>query len=583
MAGTGTTGKWVVTIGGSDLPDDVDHLVNYLLVDSSTNQPDMFVASFRDPERVVLAKSGATIGATVTVKVVTQGSPGGISLFSGEVTALGAEQDATGTYTTVRGYDQSHRFLRGRVTQTYQNMTYSDIVNKVINRAGLQAGQVDGTSSVFPYVAQNNISDWQFLNRLAREVGYSLTVSDGQVDFKAPPDASTGPDKGDMTAPGDPGQIVMGTDLLRVRAVVTAAEQVSQVEVRGWDPGSKQAVSATKSAGTISASLPTVEPGDLAGAFGSPTLLSTSVPYSSDAEVNSAAEAIADHIAGAFAELDGMVRGNANLKAGSAVSLALLGDPFDGKYVLSAARHRFHPEEGYTTGFTVSGRNQRSLLGLSAAGPGGAGAMALAGGAPAVPGVVTALVTDVNDPDGLGRVKVSFPWLSDQCTTDWARLAQLGAGQDRGAVFLPEVNDEVLVAFDRGDWRMPYVIGCLYNGVDTPPLGDGLIDGSSGAVKRRGLISKQGHALVFLDDDSANGLCLLSADRNHRLSLNQGTTTVKLSSSGQVTIDGAQGVSISSDSDIDIEADGALSLKGASVSISADADVSVSGQPIKLN
>jgi phage protein D/phage baseplate assembly protein gpV len=577
---TGTASKWVLTIGGNAIPDDIDDLVSALLVDSSLNQPDMFVASFTDPERVVLSKSGAAIGATLTVKVVSDGSPEGDGLFNGEITALGAEHDPSGTFTIIRAYDQSHRFLRGRVTQTYQNVTYADIVKKVIARAGLDEGQVDATSSVVPYVSQNNISDWQFLGRLAREVGFSLNVSDGKVDFKAPPQANSGPDKGDINGAPDPGQLVVGGDLLRVRSVVTAAEQVSQVEVRGWDPGNKQAVTATASAATKTASVG-LEPGDLASAFGSPTLLSVVVPYSSDAEVNAAAEAIADHVAGAFVDLDGSVRGNAKLKAGSAISLALLGDPFDGKYVLSAARHRFNPEEGYTTGFTVSGRNQRSILGLSSVGSAG---MTLSGGSAPIAGVVCALVTDVNDPDDLGRVKVSFPWLSDQCTTDWARMVQLGAGDARGAVFLPEVNDEVLVAFDRGDWRQPYVIGSLYNGVDKPALGDDLIDGSSGAVKRRGFISKNGHALVFLDDDSDDGLCLFTGDKNHRVSLNKSTTTVKVSSSGQVNIDGAQGVSISSNGNIGIEASGTLTLQGSSVSITAtDADVSVSGQPINLN
>ena len=76
----------------------------------------------------------------------------------------------------------------------------------------------------------------------------------------------------------------------------------------------------------------------------------------------------------------------------------------------------------------------------------------------------------------LARVKLKFPWLSDDYESEWARVAQLGAGHHRGAVWLPEVNDEVLVAFEHGDTRRPFVVGELYNGVDSP-LGDGLVDG----------------------------------------------------------------------------------------------------------
>ncbi len=97
--------------------------------------------------------------------------------------------------------------------------------------------------------------------------------------------------------------------------------------------------------------------------------------------------------------------------------------------------------------------------------------------------MVIGVVTAVDDPESLGRVKVKFPWLADDYESWWARVAQLGAGPDRGAVWLPEVNDEVLVAFEHGDTRRPYVVGGLCNGVDNPPFGDGLIDGSTGAVQ----------------------------------------------------------------------------------------------------
>ena len=82
-----------------------------------------------------------------------------------------------------------------------------------------------------------------------------------------------------------------------------------------------------------------------------------------------------------------------------------------------------------------------------------------------------AQVSDANDPMQQGRVKLTFPWLSETYVSDWARTVQPGAGKDRGAMVLPEVGDEVLVLFEQGDIRRPYVLGGLYNGVDTPPTG----------------------------------------------------------------------------------------------------------------
>ena len=91
------------------------------------------------------------------------------------------------------------------------------------------------------------------------------------------------------------------------------------------------------------------------------------------------------------------------------------------------------------------------------------------------------MVSDATDPEKAGRVKLTFPWLSDDYVSDWARTVQPGAGKDRGWPVLPEVGDEVLVAFEQGDFSRPTVLGGLYNGVDTMPSGPAdLVDGGLG-------------------------------------------------------------------------------------------------------
>ncbi len=113
-----------------------------------------------------------------------------------------------------------------------------------------------------------------------------------------------------------------------------------------------------------------------------------------------------------------------------------------------------------------------------------------------VNGVVIGLVTNVQDPAQQGRIKVTFPWLSGENETDWIRIASLMAGNDRGSLLLPEVNDEVLCAFDHGDSRFPFVIGFLWNGQDKPPSQD---------VRDRKIKSKNGHMIRFLDSTPENG------------------------------------------------------------------------------
>src|SRR5437588_6558033 len=119
------TSRFKVEVDGRALPDAVDGALVSAFVDDSLNLPDMFQLTFRDPGRTVLDQAGFKVGSKVKVLAFNQTAPTGDRLFTGEVTALEADYDPIGTMTVVRGYDPSHRLFRGRVTETYQNVTYS--------------------------------------------------------------------------------------------------------------------------------------------------------------------------------------------------------------------------------------------------------------------------------------------------------------------------------------------------------------------------------------------------------------------------------------------------------------------------
>jgi uncharacterized protein involved in type VI secretion and phage assembly len=257
------------------------------------------------------------------------------------------------------------------------------------------------------------------------------------------------------------------------------------------------------------------------------------------------------------------------------VSISVVGDAFTGRYVVTSATHRFTPQ-GFRTHFVVSGRLDRSLLSL-------AGGNGLGPGREArVTGVVCALVTNNDDPDKLGRVKLKFPWLSDEYESDWARLAAPGAGPESGVVFLPQVNDEVLVAFEHGDIRRPYVIGGLWNGVDKPRLGDGLFD--NGAVKRRGIVSRRGHRVVLFDADGDSGIALLSSDDTLKIALKETATEIHVKSDGTILIEGTRDITVKGSANVSVEASGTLTLKGqGGVTINSGGVVDVDGSLIQLN
>src|SRR5467141_1054935 len=354
-----------VDIDGSALSTQIEALLEQVVVDHHQHLPDMFAITFHDPDRDVISQLGVNIGSTVTIKMTPPGGTA-VTLIKGEVTGFEAEYDATQLRTILRGYDLSHRLHRGRNTQTYKNVTDSDIARQVAGNASLPIGTIDSTSVTYDHVSQGNQSDWDFLKARAREIGYEMGMEDGKFYFRQPMQSSGAPQSGDYQNHTDPLQLVFGDDLIEFRPRVTSAEQVSTVKVRGWDPVQKQAVIGSASAGTVAAGLRD-RPSALANTFGGPTFTAVNRPLPQQPMVDGSASSIAEIISGSFAEADGVARGNPKLKAGTTVSVGVVGDHFEGQYTLSGARHVFG-ENGYRTHFVISGRQDRSTLGPASMG-----------------------------------------------------------------------------------------------------------------------------------------------------------------------------------------------------------------------
>jgi uncharacterized protein involved in type VI secretion and phage assembly len=586
VANESFTNSLVVEIAGNPLAADVASLLTYGYVDDSRNLPDVFVLRFRDPDRVVLQKAGVTIGAKVTIKVQTAEPTGPQPLFIGEVTAVEIDVDPTGTLTEVRGMDVTHRLFRGRRVAAYPNMTVTDVVRQVVQKAGLTPGKIDATPGVGgdpdTQISQCNESDWEFLSRLADLVGAQINVPDGKsVDFTMPVKPDAAPDSGAKSTT-NPLVLEVGRNVTVLRAGLSAAEQVPNVQASGWDPGHKQEVTATSPPTTAGTEASGVNPKQLAGAFNAQPFLATDPSWHSGAEVKAAADALAEQLGGACVELTGVAKGNPKLRAGVQVALNNVGDPFTGKYTLTSTRHLFAEETGYTTAFTVSGRQERSLYGTVT------GGHRLAGGGS---GLVPGIVSDVKDPQKLGRVRLTFPWLAKDFTSAWARVAQVGAGSKRGTVILPEVGDEVLVGFEPDGFDEPYVLGGLYNGKDAlPQLSTDPVDGASGEIAERAFVSRVGHKLEFIEND---GILLSTGDGKMSVRLDKKNQTVEIKAAQGITVDAGQGsLMLKAANGATLDAgQGNLTLKGMKVSaqgtteaeLTGNAQVTVRGGIVKLN
>ncbi len=589
------TNYLIVSVPGP-LPKEWETRLVHAAIEDSSNLPAAATLRYRDHKSQLLGKLSITIGSRLTAAVRAGDTTSPVPLFTGEVVTLETEFDGTGTFTTIRALDMSHRLMRGRQVATYTGKA-SDIARDVARKAGLPIGKIDPTSTVYEMVTQPNTTDWEFLKMLAADNDAEVAMVDGTFVFRKPVRAATAPGTGTPARQSDV-VVQMNENLLAVRSTVTSVGQLSRVEVRGWDVRRKKDLVSEVKADTSAELQLGLTPAQVARPFGDAELLVTDVPYRTAAEVKAVATALASDVASAFAELEVGIRGNPRMRAGVPITLADVGPPFEGKYTITSSRHVFGPGRFYETWLTVSGRQDRSPYGLAA------GASAPARGM-RVPGLAIGIVTNTSAGQGRDRdhpercdqgwVKLRFPWLTGLgdsrkkgYETDWVRTVQFG-GVHGGGVFSPEINDEVLVGFEQGLLDRPYVIGGLYNGVDKPSPHDGpLIDPRDGAVTRRSFASRTGHRLELLDPplsspSAVRGVRLRTGNNKLVIELDQQKTAVTINSDGTVAIEARRQVTIQGNG-ITLDAGaGELSLTGRSVSVQGRANVEVKAPIVRIN
>ncbi|MCB0302323.1 MAG: phage tail protein [Calditrichaeota bacterium] len=200
-------------------------------------------------------------------------------------------------------------------------------------------------------------------------------------------------------------------------------------------------------------------------------------------------------------------------------------------------------------------------------------------------GVAVAIVTNNKDPKKMGRVKVRFPWRENKDESYWARVATLMAGKDRGCVFLPERDDEVLVAFEKEDITHPYIIGALWNGPDNPPEKNE--DGKNNIRKIR---SRSGHELVFNDDSAGKKEKVeIHTNAGHKIILDDSAGSEKIEITDRTESNSIKIDSVSNS--ITIECTAKLTIRAKQIDIQADAmmnikagaTLTIQGTLVKIN
>lgn len=537
-----------------------DNLV-LVRVEEGIDLPSQFTLHFYDPLVELFDARVFKVGVAITIGFRSGSST--VTVLDGEITSVAMEQGiGTRSEFIVTGFDKSHRLHRVSSTRTFINQTSSAIASTVASATGLTAS-VEATSEQHEYVVQTGQSDYAFLKALAERIGYHFWASGSMLYFKKRPAES-----------GAPVTLTWQANLMKIRVRASGLDRADEVSVRAWGATSKAAITGSAAADTVSyttASVKTNLATD-AAALGTAKRVATHIPVDTAGDATALANAVRTRHNAAGVIMRGEAIGDPNLGAGREVTIAGVGSDVDGTYLLTSVEHVYDAADGYITRITSSGADPIELPDLLM---GGTSHAVVPG--PAWGGLLPGVVTNVNDPNTMGRVKVKIPTLGDAVESRWARVASPGAGPTRGLMLVPEVNDEVLVGFEFGDVNRPVILGGLWNGTDAVPESTAA---ANGKVTKRVWKSRSGHKIVMDDDDSAPAVTI-----EHK----SGTTKLTLTKDG-ITVTSDKPVSVKG-SDLTVEATGKLTLKGQSVEVKstssmtleASADMTVKGSVIKLN
>lgn len=623
-----------VGAGGTALDADAESQLIRVVVDLHVDLPGTFELVFRDSQLDVLGKAGITLATKLAIKGPAREGGGTQPLMEGEVTAIEGSYSDREPLTIVRGSTMDHRMQRISRSRTFLKAKDSDVARQLAGDCGLTVGTIDATSQTHPQLSQDNQTDWAFLRERAEEIGYEVGVAEGKFHFRKAGTASS----------GTPVELALGAALTEFRPRVSAVGLVPEVEVRAWDPVNAKAVAvkhaisstgvslgigdaaaaAQKFAGTPAPAAPAAN-AELGPAPSTKARVvydrAMTVDDSSTQALSTAATALADQASSGFAEAEGQLLGDSRVVAGAVLKITGVPEQFAGKWTVTRARHVFDQDPnarnfggGYRTWFTAAGHQDRTLLALTGGGGNNRGPTR-------IQGVVGAVVTAIDDPLGLARVKVALPWLSPSYETNWAPVAQLSAGKNSGAMFLPEPGDEVLVAFEFGDLRKPYVLGAVVNkrtgagGVIEPggnqPGKAAVKAGQPASVIRRGIITPSGNRLLFHDDgppgggqptasrvvlstkgdkiglefDQVGGTMKLTCKPGTKpgtLSIEcDGNVEIKAGPSGSMTIDGGSSLTLKAKT-VAVQGEMSTSVKGKTVAIEADVSADVKGKMVNV-
>jgi uncharacterized protein involved in type VI secretion and phage assembly len=524
---------------------------------------------FLDAGYVISSSRAFPLEADITVGLSGKGVP----LFHGEVTGVSLDQSAQAVPELVVTVDEPvHRLAHGTKSRTFLNISHHDAIRKILDENGLSGSDLNGVSST-PH-------EYVMLTGTAFAQIQALASRSGTVWWYDPELKKVRARKLSRTLAGT-ASAKLGENLLEF-SVRATAHTPSGIEVSGWEPAQQQTVvgSADTSRSPESEFVSGYAGKKVAG--GGRVAVADLAPITGG-EANTLASAMLAERQSEAVLARGVCLVDPAVQPACTVQVEGAG-PTSGSYLVTEVRH-VYDSRGFHTHFTAGPYRPSGLVDLL--GP------AAAPGSASLSGVVVGVVTNVKDPDTSGRAKVKYVNVGEAVESHWARIATIGGGSGRGMVFQPEVNDEVLVAFEHGDPRRPVILGGLFSKKNQLPKPDQSNVGENSAVKFRRITSRRGHAIELADGESdAEQHVLITLDgAKHRLRLGKDRFDVEVPSGKPVLIRSGQAkFEITAGGDVVIEgktislkaASGDVKVEGINVAAKATSEFSAEGITVKM-
>ncbi|HCY41483.1 MAG TPA: Rhs element Vgr protein [Prolixibacteraceae bacterium] len=440
--------------------------------------------------------------------------------------------------------DKAVKLISGRKSKYFSDKKDSDIIDELIAAYSLES-DVGATSQQHKELVQYDCTDWDFIVTRAQANGKVCVVDDGKITVKAPDFSQA-----------EVETVSYGATLLDFDAEIDARNQFRKITSCAWDQ-SKQEVSETEAANPAVALNGNLSPSDLASVVGLDNLKLSYGGATSDGSIQDWANA--RNLFNQLAKVRGRIKfqGIPACKPNTTLMLQGVGDRFNGKIYISAIRHEI--TEGQWTTDAQFGVNPAWFTeNFNIVSQPASGLFA------AIHGLQIGIVTQLeSDPNNEHRIKIRCPLIDNTSDGIWARIASLDAGNERGAFFLPEISDEVIVGFINDNPNDAVVLGMLNSSANPAPLQ------ASDDNHEKGFITRSKIKFIFNDDKKT---VLLETPGSQRILIDDDAGEIKVEDkNGNKIVMDSSGIILESAKDLAIKATGDVKIEGLNITVSASA------------